>query len=316
MRLKIAVAGSNRMNAEEVVAAMQLILGNVVQNVKIVITAEIADPAMADLFVCATTQAEELARRVPQNKRIVLDLQPTTQFFVEVARIPAGENVYVFNSNLRYVDRLIKSCKRVGIDELNFIRLGYEEMPDEAVKSSLTEAKYIIGIAKHVGEDILLSPRYSAYLRADVHIIGIHRVASMQSACMLIQWVAAYFHQSIAQQVSRITEKLRSTVLSTKDSLPDAALAGVANELDQLLVEGNQSILTMHDAVMKSFANQIAPHITMLDNPVAADDRPASKATRDISSSREIVQTLENISLLREKCLQLSHDLDAGKELE
>ena len=43
------------MNAEEVVDAMQLILGNVVRNAKIFTTTEIIDDKIADLFVCATT---------------------------------------------------------------------------------------------------------------------------------------------------------------------------------------------------------------------------------------------------------------------
>lgn len=313
MKLKIVVAGSNQMNAEEVVDAMQLILGDVVKNVETVLTDAITDIQMADLFVCGKTQSEKLAHYVSSEKMIALDLMPTSQFFVQVARIPAGEDVYVFNSNLRYANRLVKSCKRVGINDVHFIMVGYEEMPKEAVIDALQKAKYIIGVAKLVGKTVLLSQQYAPYLREDLVIIGTNRVASMQSACLLIQWVAAYFHQSIAKQVSMITSKLRSTVVNTKNGDYSKNLAGVANDLDQLLLESNQSMLTMHDAVMKSFANQIAPNITVFDNhtqQVLSVDKENGAVN---SSSMEIVKTLENISCLSAKFIQLSEKIDTVK---
>lgn len=295
------------MNAEEVVDAMQLILGNVVRNAKIFTTTEITDDKIADLFVCATTQAAELAKRVPANKMIVLDLQPTSQFFVEVARIPAGQDVYIFNSNSRYGERLIDSCRRVGIREVNFKLLGYEEISEEQTIAALRQAKYIIGIARQVGEKVLLSSRYAEFLQPDVHITGIYRVASMQSACMLIQWVASYFHQAVTRQVSLITNKLRAAVIRNHENNGAGDLSGVANELDRLLTESNQSILTMHDAVMKSFANQISPNITMVDTQ--ENSGPMSRIHEN-STNMEIVQTLENISALSEKCQQLSRKVE------
>ncbi len=295
------------MNAEEVVDAMQLILGNVVRNAKIFTTTEIIDDKIADLFVCATTQAAELAKRVPANKMIVLDLQPTSQFFVEVARIPAGQDVYIFNSNSRYGERLVDSCRRVGIREVNFKLLGYEEITEEQTIAALRQAKYIIGIARQVGEKVLLSSRYAEFLQPDVHITGIYRVASMQSACMLIQWVASYFHQAVTRQVSLITNKLRAAVIRNHENNGAGDLSGVANELDRLLTESNQSILTMHDAVMKSFANQISPNITMVDTQ---ENSANLCRNHENSSNMEIVQTLENISALSEKCQQLSRKVE------
>ena len=311
LKLNIAVAGSNTMNAEEVLDAVRLILGNLVRDAMLVITKEITDTNMADLFICATTQAEELAKRVPSNKIIVLDLQPTSQFFVEVARIPAGQTVYVFNSNSKYAKRLVESCHRVGIRDVEFILLGYEELSEQKVTASLRKAKYIMGIAKQVGETILLSPPYADFLRTDVHIIGIHRVASMQSACLLIQWSAAYFQQTVTRQVSMITTKLRQAAVQNQANDEIGDLSCIANELERLLTESNQLIFTMHDAVMKSFANQISPHITMVDYYKKSAN--SKTADQDGSSNREIVETLENISSLNEKYLSLSKKLSTIK---
>ena len=238
---------------------------------------------------------------------IVLDLQPTSQFFVEVARIPAGQDVYIFNSNSRYGERLVDSCRRVGIREVNFKLLGYEEITEEQTIAALRQAKYIIGIARQVGEKVLLSSRYAEFLQPDVHITGIYRVASMQSACMLIQWVASYFHQAVTRQVSLITNKLRAAVIRNHENNGAGDLSGVANELDRLLTESNQSILTMHDAVMKSFANQISPNITMVDTQ---ENSANLCRNHENSSNMEIVQTLENISALSEKCQQLSRKVE------
>ncbi|MBP2631406.1 MAG: hypothetical protein H6Q70_2034 [Firmicutes bacterium] len=304
LNLRIAAAGSNQLNAEEVLGAAKMIIGNNA-SFTTVITDEIVNATSADLFICAATQAESLAEVVPRNKIIVLDLMPTSQFFVQVARIPAHESVYIFNSNLRYPARLTKACKKLGI-EANFISIGYEAMPKEKVIAALKEAKYIIGITKLVGKTVLLSEEYAPYLRKDVVIIGSTRVASMQSACMLIQWVASYFHQSISEQVSMLTNKLKSSVVSSKESDYARNLASVAQDLERLMAENNHSMLTMHDVVMQSFANQISPDIMMFDHghppKLPAQDKPE----QGHSSSNEIVKTLENINCLSEKLTNLS----------
>lgn len=305
MKLRIAAAGSNQLNAEEVLEAAKLIIGDFA-TFTTVITEEIDNDNSADLFICAATQSEALAKFVPRNKIIVLDLMPTSQFFVQVARIPAGEDVYIFNSNLRYPARLTKACKKLGI-EANLIAIGYEAMPEAEVIAALKKAKYIIGITKLVGETVLLSAKYASYLRKDVVIIGSTRVASMQSACMLIQWVATYFHQSISEQVSILTNKLKATVVSSKDSDYTHKLASVANDLEALMAESNNSMLTMHDVVMKSFANQISPDIVMFDHQHKS--LAEGKQTQDNSSSNEIVKTLENINCLNDKLTNLSSQI-------
>lgn len=304
MKLRIAAAGSNRLNAEEVLGAAKLIIGDFA-TFTTVITDEIDNDNSADLFICAATQSEALAKFVPRNKIIVLDLMPTSQFFVQVARIPASEDVYIFNSNLRYPARLTKACKKLGI-EANFIAIGYEAMPEAEVIAALKKAKYIIGITKLVGDTVLLSEKYAPYLRKDVVIIGSTRVASMQSACMLIQWVATYFHQSISEQVSILTNKLKSSVVSSQESDYAHKLASVANDLEALMAESTSSMLTMHDVVMKSFANQISPDIVMLDHDHQQKSLAEGRQTQVNSSSNEIVKTLENINCLSDKLTHLS----------
>ncbi|WP_110954697.1 hypothetical protein [Anaerosinus massiliensis] len=305
MKIRIAVAGSNQLNAEEVLGAAKLIIGDSAIFTT-VITNEIKCDDFADLFICAATQAETLKKVVPQNKIIVLDLMPTSQFFVQVARIPAGEDVYIFNSNLRYPARLAKACKKLGI-EVNFISVAYEAMPQDEVIAALKKAKYIIGIKRLVGETILLSEKYASYLREDVVIIGTTRVASMQSACMLIQWVATYFHQFISKQVTTLTNKMKSSVVHAKESDYGRKLASVADDLEKLMAESNTSMLTMHDVVMKSFANQISPDIMMFDH--THDQAEERKKSEENSSSNEIVKTLENINCLSDKITNLSHQI-------
>jgi len=179
-------------------------------------------------------------------------------------------------------------------------------MPKEEVVAALKEAKYIIGITKLVGETVLLSNAYAPYLRKDVVIIGSTRVASMQSACMLIQWVASYFQQSISEQVSMLTNKLKSSVVSSKESDYARNLASVAHDLEQLMAENNHSMLTMHDVVMQSFANQISPDIMMFDHGHQPKSPKQDKQDQVHSSSNEIVKTLENINCLSEKLTHLS----------
>ena len=295
MGLRIVAAGSNMLIAEEVSNAVRVIVGDVAE-ITAVTTASLADDRLGDIFVCAVTQKEPLSRVVPLEKMVVLDLRPTSQFFMRVSRIPAGETVYIFNSNINYARLLKQSCDALRIKSVEFVPIAYEDMPGEEVIGKLRQARYIIGVGKLVEKEALLSDRYRQYLRPDVTIIGNTRVATMQSAFLLIQRVTEYFHTTASKQIAMLAAEMKE--LSEFSQTDSERFAGIATEIEKLISENDNSILTLRDTIMKSFAAQIDPNIRLsADDSARKDDSAATDLNNDI------VHALEDINVLSSNVL-------------
>lgn len=295
MGLRIVAAGSNMLIAEEVSNAVRVIVGDVAE-ITAVTTASLADDRLGDIFVCAVTQKEPLSRVVPLEKMVVLDLRPTSQFFMRVSRIPAGETVYIFNSNINYARLLKQSCDALRIKSVEFVPIAYEDMPGEEVIGKLRQARYIIGVGKLVEKEALLSDRYRQYLRPDVTIIGNTRVATMQSAFLLIQRVTEYFHTTASKQIAMLAAEMKE--LSEFSQTDSERFAGIATEIEKLISENDNSILTLRDTIMKSFAAQIDPNIRLSADDSARKDDSAATDPND-----DIVHALEDINVLSSNVL-------------
>ena len=295
MGLRIVAVGSNMLIAEEVSNAVRVIVGDVAE-ITAVTTASLADDRLGDIFVCAVTQKEPLSRVVPLEKMVVLDLRPTSQFFMRVSRIPAGETVYIFNSNINYARLLKQSCDALRIKSVEFVPIAYEDMPGEEVIGKLRQARYIIGVGKLVEKEALLSDRYRQYLRPDVTIIGNTRVATMQSAFLLIQRVTEYFHTTASKQIAMLAAEMKE--LSEFSQTDSERYAGIATEIEKLISENDNSILTLRDTIMKSFAAQIDPNIRLSADDSARKDDSAATDPND-----DIVHALEDINVLSSNVL-------------
>ena len=295
MGLRIVAVGSNMLIAEEVSNAVRVIVGDVAE-ITAVTTASLADDRLGDIFVCAVTQKEPLSRVVPLEKMVVLDLRPTSQFFMRVSRIPAGETVYIFNSNINYARLLKQSCDALRIKSVEFVPIAYEDMPGEEVIGKLRQARYIIGVGKLVEKEALLSDRYRQYLRPDVTIIGNTRVATMQSAFLLIQRVTEYFHTTASKQIAMLAAEMKE--LSEFSQTDSERYAGIATEIEKLISESDSSIFALRDTIMKSFAAQIDPNIRLSADDSARKDDSAATDPND-----DIVHALEDINVLSSNVL-------------
>ena len=292
MGLRIVAVGSNMLIAEEVLNAVRVIVGDVAE-ITAATTASLTDDRLGDIFVCAVTQKEPLSRVVPLEKMVVLDLRPTSQFFMRVSRIPAGETVYIFNSNINYARLLNQSCDALRIKSVEFVPIAYEDMPGEEVIGKLRQARYIIGVGKLVEKEALLSDRYRQYLRPDVTIIGNTRVATMQSAFLLIQRVTEYFHTTASKQIAMLAAEMKE--LSEFSQTDSERFAGIATEIEKLISENDNSILTLRDTIMKSFAAQIDPNIRLsADDSARKDDSAATDPNDDIMHALEDINVLSS----------------------
>ena len=227
--------GSSPLIAEEIKAIAQSFLGE-----EIFIGTQITcDVAENTFYVCAKTQENFLREKIPVEKLFVFDLHPTTKFFLDIAKIPVGSEVYVFNNLLPYTKLLAEECKSLGITSLKFFPITYDDMNPAEVLRRLKRANYIIGIECLTGEQMLLSKKYRDCLRPDVKIISGKRAASVSSASKLLAGIAQFYL---------------------------AELAGEKNKYDEQTLTGEKIIKILKNASVKAVIGQIGGNSSAEEN--------------------------------------------------
>ena len=303
MKLKIAAVGSSPLIAGEILDATKFIIGDEI-DIKTYSTYEIQNDTIADIYICAKSQLKSLKKVIPANKLVLLELIPTSKFFISVARIPQGENIYLFNNQLEYTTTLGDYCEKLGINGVQFLPIAYEEMPKEEVFSRLKEAKYIIGVDKFVGNEVLRSSKYASYLRNDVNITEGTRVASIHSACALLQCIATNFHKCIENSVSNITAKLKNTPAHSEQEINK-----IHNEVTELVLYSNKAMDIIQNAVIKSVVNHISPDIAVFDNKAEECLNKQNSFNTQHTTNHPICDSLASITNLNETLLLIAKKL-------
>ena len=220
--LKLKAVGSSPLIANEIKSVAQSFLGEEIF-IGTATTKEVTHSEAETFYVCAKSQESFLRTKIPPENLFVFDLHPTTKFFLDIAQIPSGSEVYVFNNLLPYTKLLAEECRALGVDKVTFHSVAYDEMPAAEVRERLSKARYIIGVDCLVGEQMLFSDAYRENLRSDVKIIAGKRVASIPSASKLLTGVAEFYHQSFLAeknslradapaQIGTLLSKIRKTV--------------------------------------------------------------------------------------------------------
>lgn len=252
---KLIAIGSNELLAQELADAIKLILGEQIQ-VNTCLSKNLTEKMAGDLFICNKSQVNSLLKLISVEKILILNLTPTTQFFVEMAKVPSGETVYVFNNRLEYAMQLIDLCIEMNIKQVQFVPVAYEEMDEDLVTSLLTKAKYIVGVDRLLGNEILFSEKYKGLLQPNITVIGAKRVAAIQSACALVKWVSWRRQKDISSKVSFLTERINKTMQTQDISMYDEKLSAMADEIKELASESGKLGESMHNAILQSIMTQ------------------------------------------------------------
>lgn len=253
MKLKFAAIGSNVLVAEEIKRAVQSIFYKDIE-IESYTLDSLPEKKMADLYICATTQFEKLCQFVSPVKVVCLELMPSSRFFLSVGRIPRGERIYIWNNHLKYAQILEEYCQRIGILDIIFEPLPYDDLPVEAVLFKLKQANYIMGVDCFIDGDLLENEQYRKSLHPSVALIKAQRVPSIQSASRLLRAIAKLMGKAIL---------LRRQKLQRLERDEDGAAA--------LLVYAEQAVELIRDSINKAVYNQISPEIAKERARHAAD---------------------------------------------
>ena len=273
MNVKIAAVGSSSLIAEEIRDIARALLS---ERLPVILrrTEEITDDRSADLYLCARTQYEQLSHIIPRDRLFLMELQPDSTFFFAISRIPAGSDVYIFNNHIAYPKELAAYCRALGMDQVNYIPLAFEEVPQEDLSHALAHASYIIGVDRFV--NLLKHPPYRSVLRPDVQIIAGKRTASLHSAFAVLHSLAGI-----------LLDDLRARWHSEAHS--PARLREIAADVDS-------AIDILQAGTIRTVVSQAAV--------AEADNVPAAHAHRDLPPEKlhdYISERLELLQFLHEK---------------
>ncbi|WP_303104377.1 hypothetical protein [uncultured Mitsuokella sp.] len=280
---RLLAVGSSKLVAREIAGITRALLGGSLP-LQIKLTSEIKAPSPDTFYICAITQEPFLRCVLPEKQLCVFDLHPTTRFFLDIARIPAGETVYVFNNLYPYTQLLIRECRELGIDKLDFRPLAFEEMPKDALMEELEKARWLIGVEPFVGKDLLLASPFREHLREDLTIIPGHRTASVASASHLLTGLAEYFQEHLKKEYWQLSS---ATPLS--DSQQQEGLLTLARQ-----TTGAIRLLQM--ASLEAIKQQIGTTAASPEEAIPACDCSAAAADEIRQNIEEQFATLSYLT--------------------
>ena len=213
--MKVLAVAGGQLIAEEVLGAVKSVLGSNIIGRATAFSALAPNPD-EELVICISSRISEVSQKVSADKLVGIEMVPDSNFFVELAQIPSGETVHIFNNSVSYAKKLVEYCNNVGIRHLNFKFVAYEELTKNEIIEYLQEAKYIMGIMTVVGPKGKFQ-EYRQYIKNDVQIIIANRILDSKSACGLMRWVTLYEHKNLASNVQDNTNVLSSQIQSISD---------------------------------------------------------------------------------------------------
>jgi len=271
--LKGFTVGSSRIVADELLAVVNEVFSKDI-TAQAVSIENLLPNTEADIFIALPTRVEQAAQKVDRKKIISLELVPNSRFYVQIAKIPANEEVIIFNNNTAQGNKIKEYCLEQGIDHVRFKIVPYAEIPAEDVIENLKTAKYIAGANTIVGANGELG-RYAKYLRPDVQVIPAFRVPTFDSTKEIMEYITLYNYRKISRQVSSICHSLNQEIQN---------ILAITQEVSASIEVSAGTIVDI-----SSKMNEEAQRI----NATIASSKALKEATDKISS---FVETIKHIS--------------------
>ncbi|MDD4601146.1 hypothetical protein SDC9_13746 [bioreactor metagenome] len=264
MNFRIATVGSTKTVAKELAQAFTHLFSNHHLNITSYAVKEITTSDLADLYLCLPTRVEETARKVSRAKIVALELTPPPQFYVQVAQIPHGESVVIFNNNVAQADKIASYCKENGITYVDYIYAPYNEKTEDEIAQILKASRYIIGSETIVGPGGTLELNYKKHIPQGAKIIGAQRIATIESVCEIMTWITSYNFKQLSSETATISQSLSTNL---------------------------QEILTANDQVLAAIdktTNSLATTSGLLDNGIQKVNLVASLSSSLESATKSI----------------------------
>lgn len=238
MSVQVITTAGDHLVAGEILTAVKAVLGSTIEG-KAYALSGLPDQKQADLFVCISSRIAEVAKFVPQEKIIGIQMVPENRFFIELAKLPKGQRVTIFNNSVGYAKTLLQYCLDMSIDHLEFTIIAYDEMASDEVIEGLKVAELIIGVDAIAGLQGILMTKYKQYLPPAARVIACKRVTNVSSACELMKALTLHNQRQLAANVSDNSSKLASQIQEIT-SITDTMSNTIKEEINSLNILSNQ----------------------------------------------------------------------------
>ncbi|MDK2822197.1 MAG: hypothetical protein PWQ67_89 [Clostridia bacterium] len=308
--IKAITVGSSQTVADELLTVVNEVFAKNI-SVKSISIDKLSSQLEADLYIALPTRIEQTAQKVPREKIVSLELVPNSKFFVRMARIPAHEEVIIFNNNFAQGNKIKEYCLEQGIDHIKFNIIPFAEISKEEVVTALKTAKYIAGANTIVGNKGELS-KYKNYLRADVVIIPAYRVPTFDSTKEIMEYITLYNYRKISRQVSNVCNNLNEEIssivaitqqVSASIEITSGTIISISTKMDAEAEKVNEILTSSHalreaTAKINSFVETIK-HISGQTNLLALN--AAIEAARAGEQGRGFAVVAQEVRKLAEE---------------
>lgn len=210
-RVKLIATAGDALISGELLEAVMVIVGNSVPiDGQAIPLPELKNTDTYDLVVCVSSRKEAVGKQVHASKLVGLDMLPSADFFVALAKLAAGETVHVFNNTRNYAEKLIEYCIEAGVDHVRFEIIPYSEIDEAEVLKRLETAKYIVGVDTIIGSSGTWRKKLDQYKAKEAVLISAKRKPSIASACELMHWLSNHEHKEFLLKISEKTDLLNA----------------------------------------------------------------------------------------------------------
>ncbi|MBE0496589.1 MAG: chemotaxis protein [Campylobacterales bacterium] len=150
-----------------------------------------------------------MVKEYGKERVTAVEFVPPTDFFVAVSRIPAGEEVVIFNNSASGANVMLKFLKQYQLTHVTYTIVPYDEWDNTQVREKLSSVRYVIGTDGYVSRGKALYTTYGNALKQDVVVIpSPPRTATPASVSSLAQIVTSINSQKILQESCAVSTTL------------------------------------------------------------------------------------------------------------